>query len=362
VNPHLPIAWPQWPPGIRAKVAAALQKLVRRSLRWYINPIVEQQNLFNAAVLRALEGMADRQEIQAGETAALGTELRASLESQKLEVPEVVRLRLQRLEQALKSLPSSPAEAPGAAVPSPAQTTSIDYYYLGAKFRGPGDLKERQSAYVEYFRGCHNMVDLGCGRGEFVELLLENGIGARGIDMDPDVVAFAQDRGLPVELAEAGEFLQRLPDRSLDGVFLSQVVEHMPAQHILQLFELCYRKLVPGAVLIAETINPASLFALANWFMIDPSHVKPVHPETMRFLLEGAGFWKIQLRFATPVASEDRLELLPAEGVAGTQDREQLERLNRNFRRLNHVVFGDQDYAAIAERPPDPLPDGSNGR
>jgi len=135
----------------------------------------------------------------------------------------------------------------------------------------------------------------------------------------------------------------------------------MPAQQILQLFELCYLKLIPGAVLIAETINPASLFALANWFMIDPSHVKPVHPETMRFLLESAGFWKIQLQFATPVAP--KTAGAPAcRRRCRRPGREQLERLNRNFRRLNHVVFGDQDYAAVAERPPDTLPEESHGQ
>ena len=107
--------------------------------------------------------------------------------------------------------------------------------------------------------------------------------------------------------------------------------------------------------LIAETINPSCLTALANWYLIDPSHVTPVHPETMRFLLEGAGFWQIQLLFLTPVPPQDRLMSLPLDSDASPQERKCIRRLNHNIERLNEVLFGYQDYAAIAERPPDEL-------
>jgi 2-polyprenyl-3-methyl-5-hydroxy-6-metoxy-1,4-benzoquinol methylase len=340
VTPHLPIAWPKWPPGVWPKITAATQKVVRRLLRWYINPIVEQQNAFNAAVARVLEES----------TANL-----AQLCAEQQEAQEITRLRLQRLERKLKQ--------PSQITPPSVETKdslqgipfSLDHFYLGLKYRGPKNIKERQQAYVDYFQECQNVLDIGCGRGEFVELLLEHGIGARGIDLDPDMVGYAVEQGRPVEQAEALEYLTRLPDSSLDGVFMAQVVEHLTPQDLAHLLELCYRKMKPGARLIAETINPSCLTALANWYLIDLSHVTPVHPEAMRFLLEGAGFWQIRFLFLTPVPPQDRLMSLPVDSDTSPQEQERIRRLNHNIERLNAVLFGYQDYAAIAERPPDEL-------
>jgi 2-polyprenyl-3-methyl-5-hydroxy-6-metoxy-1,4-benzoquinol methylase len=353
VNPHLPIAWPKWPPGVWPKIAAATQKVVRRLLRWYINPIVEQQNAFNAAVAHVLE-----------ESAASLAQLRAEQQEEQ----EITRLRLQRLERKLKQegvprsvISQEPAlsEAEGISPISQATghptTQPMDHFCLGLRFRGPENVKERQRAYVDYFRDCQNVLDIGCGRGEFVELLLEHGIGAHGIDLDPDMVDYAVERGLPVEQAEALEYLTRLPDGSLDGVFMAQVVEHLTPQNLSFLLELCYRKMKPGAQLIAETINPACLTALANWYLIDLSHVTPVHPEAMRFLLEGVGFWQIRFLFLTPVPPQDRLVSLPMDPDASPQEQERIRCLNHNIERLNNFLFGYQDYAAIAQRPPEEI-------
>ena len=349
VNPHLPIAWPKWPPGVWPKIAAATQKVVRRLLRWYINPIVEQQNAFNAAATRVLEeSTASLAQLREESTASL-----AQLRAEQQEEQEITRLRLQRLERKLKQ-PSQTTSPPSAKTETPG-ISPLDYFYLGLKYRGPENLKERQRAYVDYFQDCQNVLDIGCGRGEFVELLLERGIGARGIDLDPDMVGYAVERDQPVEQAEALEYLTRLPDGSLDGVFMAQVVEHLTPENLSHLLELCYRKMKPGARLIAETINPSCLTALANWYLIDPSHVTPVHTETMRFLLEGAGFWQIQLLFLSPVPPQDRLTSLPVDPDASPQEQERIRRLNHNIERLNAVLFGYQDYAAIAERPPDEL-------
>jgi len=359
VNPHLPIAWPKWPPGAWPKIAAATQKVVRRLLRWYIAPIVEQQNAFNAAVARVLE-----------ESTASLAQLRAGQQEEQ----EITRLRLQRLERKLKQEGAPSSVASQAPAPSGTEGVSslikqpanhltkdhrtirpMDHFCLGLKYRGPENVKERQRAYVDYFQDCQNVLDIGCGRGEFVELLLEHGIGARGIDLDPDMVAYAVEQGRPVEQAEALEYLTRLPDSSLDGVFMAQVVEHLTPPNLAYLLELCYLKMKPGARLIAETINPGCLTALANWYLIDLSHVTPVHPEAMRFLLEGAGFWQIQFLFLAPVPPQDRLMSLPVDPDASPQEQERIQRLNHNIERLNAVLFGYQDYAAIAERPPDEL-------
>jgi O-antigen chain-terminating methyltransferase len=362
VNPHLPIAWPKWPPGVWPKIVAVTKKVVRRLLRWYINPIVEQQNAFNAAVTRVLEEFGRNAQAQArlmqnerteSETrlAQLRSEWEANSNRQQ-EEQEIIHLRLQRLERKLQQV--SQPSPPSLKTENPLQRTSpLDYFHLGLKYRGPNYLREQQEIYLDYFRGCQNVLDIGCGRGEFVGLLQGNGIGAQGIDLDADAVAQAREGGLPVEQAEALAYLAGLPDHSLDGVFMAQVVEHLTSLDLLHLLDLCCRKMKPGAYLVAETINPTCLWALANWYLIDPSHVRPVHPETLKFLLEGAGFWKVQFRFLTPVPPQDRLMSLPADAEASPQEQERIRRLNCDIERLNTVLFGYQDYAAIAERPPE---------
>jgi 2-polyprenyl-3-methyl-5-hydroxy-6-metoxy-1,4-benzoquinol methylase len=365
VNPHLPIAWPRWPAGIVPKLGALAQKVTRRLLRWYINPIVEQQNAFNAAVTRALEALAAQlqQTVQwQTETEGRLAQIQATWEDRLAQfqahlaeqghAAEIASLRLQRLERARQE---ARATAPASGANVPPEAPLPDSFLLGLKYRGPGYLREQQKIYLEYFRGCQNVLDIGCGRGEFVGLLRESGIGARGIDLDADTVAHAQAEGLPVEQAEALTYLTRLPDQSLDGVFMAQVVEHLVPRDLFRLLDLCCRKMKPGGYLVAETINPTCLWALANWYLLDPSHVHPVHPETLRFLLEGAGFWKVQLRFLTPVPPQDRLQPLPLDAGLSGVELERLQRLNHNIERLNTVLFGYQDYAAIAQCPPEEI-------
>ncbi|MDP2954463.1 MAG: methyltransferase domain-containing protein, partial [Chloroflexota bacterium] len=269
---------------------------------------------------------------------------------------EITSLRLQRVERARhKARAIDPVN--GASIPP--EALALDYFHLGLKYRGSTYLREQQRIYLDYFRGCQNVLDIGCGRGEFVGLLRENGIGARGIDLDADAVAHAQEEGLPVEQAEALAYLAELPDRTLDGVFMAQVVEHLTPPDLLRLLELCCRKMKSGAYLVAETINPTCLWALANWYTADPSHVHLVHPETLKFLLEEAGCWKVQLRFLTPVPVEGRLVPLPMDPGLGQAEREYRQRLSQNIERLNTVLFGYQDYAAIAQCPPEEIGHGA---
>jgi O-antigen chain-terminating methyltransferase len=374
VNPHLPIAWPHWPRGVVAKTTALTQKVVRRLLRWYINPIVEQQNVFNDAATRALEGLvqaiqdlstqlqdariewgraATRQQADREIQTHTLTELQRAIQTTEI---RLLRLERDRLRPLFTAEPTeNPEKSSEISASSVRSVVNIDIFRLGLRFRGPEDLAGRQDIYLDYFRGCHNVLDVGCGRGEFVALLRAHGIGARGIDLDADSVEYARARGLPVERAEALDYLDGLPDADLDGVFMAQVVEHLTPQQLLILLNLCYRKLQPGGRLVAETINPACLVAFTNWYLIDPTHVRPVHPETLRFLLESVGFWPIELRYLMPVPAEERLVRLPVDGVLGGQELERVERLNRNIDRLNEVLFGYQDYAAIAQRPPEDI-------
>jgi len=341
------------PRGLMAKVVAMAQKIVRRLLRWYINPIVDQQNAYNSAVTPVLESLVGR----------LGESENALKELQKLRhaEKEVSELRLQRLERAIRghkvgAMPTgAKAETTSAAYSAP----TLDYFRLELKFRGPQLVRERFTRYLKHFEGCQNVLDIGCGRGEFVDMLLEKGIPARGVDLDRDAVASAQDSGLAVELGDAVSYLRGLPDRSLGGVFAAQLVEHLQPARLAVLLDLCHDKMRENAPIVLETLNPVCLYAMAHWFILDPTHVWPIHSETLRFLLESAGFFKIDFEFLSPVPQCDRLLSFSEQAKLCSNDPEAAALLNRNFDRLNRFLYGHQEYAAIAFRPSDVIEDHS---
>jgi len=350
VNPHLPIGWPNLPSGLLRKASALLQKVVRRLLRWYINPIVEQQNAFNTAVSSSLESLVERVDHQShaleAHTAVWHPEHDADHES--------LTLRLQRLER-LGRQAGSPSVVPGTQLGAvPAQSCpgpALDYFGLELKFRRPHLIRDRYARYLKHFSDCQDVLDIGCGRGEFVEMLLANGISARGVDLNPDAVAAASERNLPVELAEASSYLGSLPNGSLGGVFAAQVVEHLEPEHLARLLQLCFEKMKEGAPIILETLNPSCIWAMVNWFVVDPTHVWPIHVNTLKFLLESAGFHGIEIEYSAPVPLQYRLLLLSEQTRLKDADAEAVALLNRNFEQLNEFLYGYQEYCAIAHRP-----------
>ncbi|WP_160329475.1 methionine biosynthesis protein MetW [Methanofollis ethanolicus] len=225
--------------------------------------------------------------------------------------------------------------------------TGLNYFVFEERFRGSRqDIKARQEAFLPYFEDCRNVLDIGCGRGEFLELAQERGVDARGVDIDDTMVEFCRSKGLAVEKVDAVSYLETLEDRSLDGIFIDQVVEHLEPAYLVRLLDLCYRKLQYGYYLVAETVNPLSFVSLAN-FYIDISHVRPVHPETLKFLFEVAGFREVEARFSSPVPEEGRLQRLsPPEGISTAF----VESYNRNIDLLNGILYGAQDYAVVGKK------------
>ena len=222
----------------------------------------------------------------------------------------------------------------------------INYFVFEERFRGTrADIKERQSAFIKYFKGCRNVLDIGCGRGEFQELLRDHEIGGRGIDIDEDMVNFCKSKGLDVEKIDAVSYLQKLEDKSLDGIFIDQVVEHLEQEYLIEMLNLSFMKLIYGGTIVVETVNPLSFFSFAN-FYIDMSHKRPVHPETLRFLLNAAGFREIKIELIAPVRDDARLKKIKI-GERRDGHREEIEIYNHNIDMLNAIIYGPQDYALI---------------
>jgi len=216
---------------------------------------------------------------------------------------------------------------------------SFSWAAFDAEFRGsPEEIKARYTDLVGQLADAAPVLDIGCGRGEFLELLREAGIPGRGVELDPELASDASARGLDVELGDGLEVLSREVDRSVGGLVLIQVVEHMGPGRVMELVNLAVDKLRPGGKVIIETPNPQSLYVFARAFYIDPSHHAPIHPLYLRFLFEQAGFGAADLYWRSPPPAEERLTPV---GDAP---------MDENLDRVNRILFGPQDYALVATR------------
>ena len=243
---------------------------------------------------------------------------------------------------------------------SSATSTSLDtvdsYKYVGFEdlFRGSqDDIRTRLESYLPYFEGAADVLDVGCGRGEFLELLRDHGIGARGIDINHEMVEQCRARGLTVDEADLRSHLTALPDGSLGGLFAAQVVEHLEPAYLLEVLDVAYHRLRPGSTVILETINVASWSAFFQSYIRDITHVRPLHPDTLRYLVTASGFQRVEVVYRSPSPAQDRLEAL----TGFVPDPENPGRLNdlavafnENVEKLNRLMFSDQDYAVIGRR------------
>lgn len=218
----------------------------------------------------------------------------------------------------------------------------IDYFDFENHFRGSIDsIKKAQEAYIPYLKDKKNVLDIGCGRGEFLSLMQDNGINATGVDIYEPYADYCRTKGLNVT---AGDGIAHLASMdSVDGIFAGQVVEHLKPHQIIALCNTAYEKLTEGGCIIIETPNPTSLAIYVNAFYIDPSHVKPVHPLTMKYYLEKAGFKKIEIVYTESSKPETKIPALKS-------DSENIDEFNEAMKKVSDVIFGSQDYAIIATK------------
>lgn len=250
----------------------------------------------------------------------------------------------------------SPAPRPADATPTaagwpqaggatPAETSeAFEYVGFEDRFRGSREtIRAQQAHYATVFANASDVLDLGCGRGEFLDLLVEQGIGARGLDANHEMVALCRARGLDVAEGDALAHLRSLPAGSLGGLFAAQVVEHLAPPYLASLLEAAHAALRPGASLVLETINPACWTAFFESYLRDPTHVRPYHPETLSYLVTAAGFQDAAIRYSAPYPAHARLQHVPGDEPA-------VRTLNENADKLNALLFGHMDYAVIARR------------
>jgi O-antigen chain-terminating methyltransferase len=254
------------------------------------------------------------------------------------------------LAKVLESRSSSDLEGNNSSVHPFNPDTGVNYFVFEDRFRGPREtIMQKQNDFLRYFEGCKNVLDIGCGRGEFLETMRNNGIGAHGVDLDETMVDYCRSKGLEVEYGDALDYIQQLEDSSIDGIFIDQVIEHLEPSYLVKLLKLCFQKMKYGYYIVAETVNPLSFSSFAN-FYIDLTHIKPVHPETLKFILESTGFRELEVMFSSPLPEEAQLKKIAIHEEMSDAEKCQIEVYNWNIERLNATLYGAQDYALIGKK------------
>jgi SAM-dependent methyltransferase len=268
----------------------------------------------------------------------------------RLEGLLALRDRLEATAEEVRALRGTlEAGSPPPEVARSAAAAAADSVYTAFenRFRGSREeIRARQTQDAARFEGQAPVVDLGCGRGEFLELLRERGLVARGVESNVNVVRECREKGLDVVEGDLVEFLRLQPAGSLGGVYAAQVAEHLPPPVLSALLEEAHRALRGGGLLVLETVNAASALAFLEVYIRDLTHERPLHPETLRFLAAAAGFSDVRVEMRSPVAPDVRLAQLPS----GALPPPATKVLNENVERLNALLFAPLDYALVARR------------
>ncbi len=241
-----------------------------------------------------------------------------------------LRLIRQRAATSAAVAASGPEKVGGGAA-APVQP-DFDYARFAERFRGPEEyVKKGQEFYLPYFAGRREVLDIGCGRGEFLGLMRDHGVGARGIDLSAESVEVCRQKGLQAEVADLYAYLGALPEGSLDGIFCSQVVEHLAPERLPDMIRLAASRLQRDGVLAIETPNPECLAIFASHFYLDPTHTRPVPHPLLGFYMEESGLGGVEVHRLSPA-----VESMPA-----------LASLPADFR---EAFFGGLDYAIVGRK------------
>jgi SAM-dependent methyltransferase len=373
---------PPPPTGLTAQAKRIVKGLIRRGIAWYVDPRVDDSAAQVTHQLGTRIEAVREETVPADEQTAEVRSLTVNFELLKGELRSVqtimeelasaiapatglqdasermaeLRERVNALDRRLRQVrqaeassdrpqpPSVSSPEPAAPPPAAASSESFDYVAFERRFRGDPQhiLDQARDRYVPLLREHVPVLDVGCGAGSLLEILREEGVEASGVDITSDMVAEARARGLDVHQADAVEYLRSLPENSLGSIVAIQVIEHLPIEVLVQLLELAASRLRPGGLFIAETPNPGSLFVLGNSYILDPTHVWPIHPALATFLCESAGFHRIDVRYYEPAESLHLPLITDPDAPAW------VDSVNRAFEQLNTTLYGPLDYAVIA--------------
>lgn len=253
----------------------------------------------------------DFEHLVASSISELQKKFYADLDRIRTEYERVIHAELRVVRQRLAS--GAPV-APPSVLADTRAAVPFDYARFASRFRGSDEyVTESQRFYVPYFKDRRHVLDIGCGRGEFLMLMRENAVPAKGIEMSEELVAHCRVQGLDVEQADLFQYLSAQPEASLDGIFCSQVVEHLPPERLAEMVRLCATRLATGGILAIETPNPECLAIFATHFYLDPTHTRPIPSQLLAFYMEEYGLGRVEIHPKAPaVESLPEVAELPA--------------------------------------------------
>jgi len=264
------------------------------------------------------------------------------------------RSEIQRLGAALstrRAVDPLPASDPGATSTEPRDQAGLDdstYVEFEHRFRGsPEEIKQRQLDALRFVHPIAGssapLLDLGCGRGEWLAVLRDAGIAAYGVDLNAGMVAEAQALEVDARCEDAVTHLQNLDESSLQAVSAFHFAEHVPLHVLEQVLDAALLALRPGGLLLIETPNPTNLIVGSAAFYLDPTHLRQLHPDFLAFFVESRGFEDVEVHFVHPVVDDALLR-------AGAPDEGYDPRLSRVVESAEWALFGPQDYVVVARR------------
>jgi 2-polyprenyl-3-methyl-5-hydroxy-6-metoxy-1,4-benzoquinol methylase len=355
-----------WLFGGAAPASGSLKHRALYRIRRFLARLVGTQEHFNASVVQFVNtlneaagpAMGALDDVERHREALAARERRIEAEMARMRGEhEELRTALGVLRQSNHDLVREVERVRGGSAPaagaSPVSTTqppvaALSHKYVGFEdqFRGtPEDIRARLVPYADLFVGASDVLDVGCGRGEFLALLAERGVSAKGIDVNESMVEVCRQKGLSASREDALAYLRAQPAGSLGGLVAAQVVEHLDPGYLTTLLDAAWAALRPGSVVVIETINPACWFAFFESYIRDITHVRPLHPDTLKYLLLASGFEHVEIRFRSPYPEHEKLQR-----VAGAAWGDAAEVLNANADKINRLLFTHLDYAAIARR------------
>ena len=361
---------PPQPPTLRGRVGAVLVNIVRRMLFWYTDQIRAQHKRIAEAAreqvraLHDLSASAHRQreaveklderlsrfeddlaaaagQVESIQRLAENLRMAQTTQADAMRVQQASVIdRLRELEHATASLQQVRAFSHAEDRPAPDKLAALFVEHARA-FRGErAEIKRRLEVYVPYAQqayaaaGNAPALDLGCGRGEWLERLAEAGIPARGVDANPGLVTQCGELNLQVVEGSLPGWLQALPDESYSIVSAIHVLEHLSFRHLLEIVDQAVRILRPGGIAIFETPNPRNLFVSSTNFYLDPTHHHPLPSEWLAFLVQARGLRAPEI---IPLAPYPEAFRLPESGGPAAAF-------------INEHFYGPQDYGIVARK------------
>jgi len=334
-------------------------RLIIKFLFKILKVVTINQRQFNLSILDALRSVInDYNNLKlrfAGSRTQLDTgiiELKAKLEQKDIEIDELknvvnyLKNSLIQMEKRIKSIPEGVKQDVGKIRKDKLQDLTDEisydmdslYVFLEDNLRGScKEIKERFKVYVPIIKkanaGTKNspVLDIGCGRGEWLELLKEKNLYARGLDSNKVMVKICKERGLDVTDSDAFSFIKNVSDNSLGAVTGFHLIEHYGFDFLIKLLDEILRVLKPGGLVILETPNPGNVLVGSCSFYLDPTHNKPIPSSLIKLVLESRGFSKVRIMNINPFKDDFKIK----------------EDDSETSKRFNDYFYGPQDYAVV---------------